>query len=538
MNSDKADLLEIRDLRAGFRKDDRINEVIHGVNLDLAAGETLALVGESGSGKTVTALSILQLYPKEIIGYTGGSINFDGTSILDASESQLRSLRGSAIGTIFQEPLTSLNPLHTMKKQLNESLVLHQDLDSARATPISLDWLKHVGLRDAERRLNAYPHQLSGGERQRVMIALAMINQPKLLIADEPTTALDVTIQAEVLLLIKKLQKETGMAVLFITHDLGIVKKFAERMAVMKDGYIVEEGLTEDLFSSPAHEYTKTLLETEPGEQSPESDDKASSLMEFRNLRVHFPIQRGFFRRTIGFVKAVDDVSAHVRQGQTLGIVGESGSGKTTLGKALLRLENSEGSIIFDGSPISDLAPGAIRPLRRKIQIIFQDPYGSLSPRMTAESIIGEGLGIHSIGNKSDREAMIIKAMEEVGLDSELRNRYPNQFSGGQRQRIALARALVLEPQLLILDEPTSSLDRTVQFQVIALLKKLQENNGLTYIFISHDMAVVRSLCHTVAVMKDGRIVETGSANRIFTSPQHPYTQKLLHTAFSPVVNT
>ena len=528
-------LLEIRGLHIGFRKGGNIREVVHGINLDIAPGDTLALVGESGSGKTVTAQSVLRLYPENLVAYTGGSIRFNGTSILEAAEADLQSLRGSRAGMIFQEPLSSLNPLHTIEKQLGESLALHQGIGAAEASPIILDWLKRVGLREAEKRLKAFPHQLSGGERQRVMIALAMINSPSLLIADEPTTALDVTIQAEVLALIKKLQAETGMAVLFITHDLSIVRRFAERVAVMQEGLIVEEGLTAEVFANPSHEYTRMLLDAEPGETSPDSDDSRNSIIEFRDLKVHFPIQRGFLRRTVGYVKAVDGVSAVIRRGQTLGVVGESGSGKTTLGKALLRLEQSEGEILFNGNRISDLDNKEMRPLRREIQIIFQDPFGSLSPRLTVERIIGEGLEIHGIGEKDERSDLIAAAMEEVGLDPDLRDRYPHQFSGGQRQRIALARALVLKPSLIVLDEPTSSLDRSIQFQVIELLKDLQSRHGLTYLFISHDMAVVRDLCHEVAVMKDGHIVESGPAATIFAEPQNPYTIQLLRTAFDPV---
>lgn len=531
-------LLRIRDLRIGFRKGDAVNEVVHGVDIDLDKGETLALVGESGSGKTVTAQSVLRLYPESLVSYTGGSIRFDGTSILDAGGDELRSIRGNKAGMIFQEPLSSLNPLHDIRQQLNESLFLHQGLDPSRATPVALDWLRRVGLRDAEKRLKAYPHQLSGGERQRVMIAMAMINNPKLLIADEPTTALDVTIQAEVLTLIKKLQAETGMAILFITHDLGIVGSFAERIAVMRDGYIVEFGETKTVFDKPKHEYTKALIDAEPGDVSPTLDEDKPVVAEFKDLKVHFPIQRGLLRKTVGYVKAVDGVSAAIYEGQTLGVVGESGSGKTTLGKALLRLESSEGSILYGGRSIENLDRNEMRPLRREIQIIFQDPYGSLSPRMSVERIIGEGLEIHDIVEKGEREELIIRAMTEVGLDPEIRGRYPHQFSGGQRQRIALARALVLKPRLIVLDEPTSSLDRSIQFQVIELLKGLQAKHRLSYLFISHDMATVRDLCHEIAVMKDGKIVESGPAEKIFSKPEHPYTQQLLETAFNPVFSS
>ncbi|MDF1567225.1 MAG: ABC transporter ATP-binding protein [Spirochaetaceae bacterium] len=533
--TDTTPLLEIRGLRIGFRKGEEINEVVHGVDLDLYPGDNLALVGESGSGKTVTAQSILRLYPENLVAYTGGSIRFAGTSILDATNPELRAIRGNEAGMIFQEPLSSLNPLHDIRKQLCESLALHRGLSLAEASPIALDWLRRVGLRDAEKRLTAYPHQLSGGERQRVMIALAMINEPKILIADEPTTALDVTIQAEVLSLIKRLQAETGMAILFITHDLSVVGRFAERVAVMQDGLIVETGDTETVFANPQHSYTKALLDAEPGDVSPKPDMNKPVIAEFRDLKVHFPIQKGFFRRTVAYVKAVDGVSAAIREGQSLGVVGESGSGKTTLGKALLRLESSQGEIVFQGHIISDMDRTEMRPLRKGVQIIFQDPYGSLSPRMSVERIIGEGLEIHNIGEKEDRLRLIDEAMREVGLDPSLKGRYPHQFSGGQRQRIALARALVLKPRLIVLDEPTSSLDRSIQFQVIELLKDLQTKHDLSYLFISHDMAVVRDLCHEIAVMKDGKIVESGPAERIFAAPEHPYTKQLLETAFNPV---
>jgi len=529
-------LLEIRNLRAGFLREGVLNEVLHGVSLSLAAGETLALVGESGSGKTVTAQSVLRLYPPDLVEYSSGSIVFDGISILDANNTELLSLRGARIGIIFQEPLSSLNPLHDIQKQLNESLKLHQNLNPKSAAPIALDWLTRVGLRNAAERLRSYPHQLSGGERQRVMIALAMLNNPKLLIADEPTTALDVTIQAGVLSLVKKLQIEKGMAILFITHNLSIVRHFAERIAVMQNGSIVESGNTEEVFKNPAHEYTRLLINAEPGELSPEADSDTHVLAELRDLKVHFPIQSGFFRRTVGHVRAVDGVSVAIREGQSLGLVGESGSGKTTLGKALLRLEQSEGEIIYDGKPISDLDRNAMRPLRRELQIIFQDPFGSLSPRMSVERIIGEGLQLHRIGSGAERLKLIQRAMEEVELDPALMKRYPHQFSGGQRQRIALARALVLKPRLIVLDEPTSSLDRSIQFQVIELLKRVQRNHGLSYLFISHDMTVVRDLCHEIAVMKDGLIVESGEARQVFSAPRHPYTKELIQTAFNPVL--
>jgi microcin C transport system ATP-binding protein len=404
---------------------------------------------------------------------------------------------------------------------------------AAEATPISLEWLRRVGLRNPEEQLKSYPHQLSGGERQRVMIAMALINEPKLLVADEPTTALDVTIQAQILELIKELQRELSMAVLFITHDLSIVRRVADRVAVMHDGRIVETNTVAEIFARPRDPYTRKLLEAEPKGNPPEPDPEREPVVQVENLRVWFPIQRGVLRRTRGHVKAVDGVSFTLRKGQTLGVVGESGSGKTTLGRALIRLESSDGDIWFDGQAVHELASKAMRPLRRQMQVIFQDPFGSLSPRMSVEQIIGEGLEIHKLGSPEERERLIIDTMREVGLDPEERHRYPHEFSGGQRQRIALARALVLKPQLLILDEPTSSLDRTIQFQVIELLKSLQQRHGLTYIFISHDLAVVKSLCHDIVIMRAGKIVEAGPAREIFARPQAEYTRELLTTAFA-----
>ena len=457
---------------------------------------------------------------------------FQGRDILAMGGEELRALRGSEIGIIFQEPMTSLNPLHTVEKQLGESLLLHQGLSGTRASEVSLEWLGRVGLRDPGNKMKAYPHQLSGGERQRVMIALALLNRPKLLIADEPTTALDVTIQAQVLTLIKGFQKELGMAVLFITHDLGIVQRVADRVAVMHDGVILEEKGVEEIFARPEHPYTRSLLETEPRSDSPVADLSLPEVMRARDLKVWFPIQRGFLRVTHGYVKAVDGVSFSVRKGQTLGVAGESGSGKTTLGRALLRLIKSEGEIHLEGVPVHSAGEEELRALRRSMQIIFQDPFGSLNPRMSAEQIIGEGLIVHGIGDPADREGMIVEAMREVGLDPGERHRYPHEFSGGQRQRIALARALVLKPTLLVLDEPTSSLDRTIQFQVIELLKSLQGKYGLSYIFISHDLKVLKSLCHDLAIMRGGKIVESGPAAQIFSDPQHPYTRELLATAF------
>jgi len=528
-------LLEIRNLHIVFHKGEETRQVVHGIDLSIAAGEILALVGESGSGKTISASAVLKLYPPNMLSYPKGSIHFDQNSILDGDETLLRRIRGNTAGMVFQEPLSSLNPLHSIQRQLLESLRIHQNLKSAQAAPIVLEWLRRVGLRDAEKRLNAYPHQLSGGERQRVMLALAMINYPKLLIADEPTTALDVTIQAEMLKLIKKFQNETGMAVFFITHDLSIVRQFAENIAIMQEGRIVETGKTVDVFTQPQHDYTKKLLAVEPGANPPSSDERKPNIVSLRDVKVHFHIRKGLLRRSVAVVKAVNGVSAELREGESLGIVGESGSGKTTLGKALLRLEDSTGDIVIDGRSISSLDRKELRPLRRNIQFIFQDPYGSLSPRLNVERIVAEGLEIHNIAAKNHWPNLVDQALTEVELDSNIKDRYPHQLSGGQRQRVALARSLVLKPRVLVLDEPTSSLDRSIQFRVIQLLKELQAKHNLSYLFISHDMAVVRDLCHCVTVMKDGKIVEKGTSQQIFTQPQHPYTQKLLEDAFNPL---
>jgi len=525
-------LVSVEGLRIAFRRGDRWSEVVHGVDFSIAPRETLALVGESGSGKTVSAQSILRLIPEHWISYPGGRVLFDGADVLSMGEPELRSLRGNDVGMVFQEPMTSLNPLHQIGRQVAETLILHQGLSVAAAKDKAIGWLERVGLRNAKERADAYPHQLSGGERQRVMIAMALANRPKLLIADEPTTALDVTIQAQILSLIKELQRELGMAVLFITHDLGIVRRMADRVAVMKDGEVVETAGAKALFSAPAHPYSKELIGSEPSGEAPQADAGAPVAAEARDLKVWFPVRRGFLRRVAGHVKAVDGIGFTLRRGTTLGIVGESGSGKTTLGKALLRLEKSEGEIFLDGKPFKLVDEKSLRPLRRKLQIIFQDPYGSLSPRMTVGDIVGEGLLIHRIGTKEERERMVDEALAEVGLLAEHKPRFPNEFSGGQRQRIALARALVLRPDILVLDEPTSSLDRTIQFQVIELLKRLQEKHGLTYLFISHDLKIVKSLCHYLLIMKAGKVVESGPAREVFAEPRDPYTKELLRTAF------
>ncbi len=526
-------LVSIRGLKVAFRHGADLREVIHGVDLDILPNETLALVGESGSGKTVTASSILRLLPAHQAVYPEGSIVFHQTrDLLALPEEELLRVRGNDIGMIFQEPMSSLNPLHTVEKQIAETLFIHRGISLDEARPEVLEWLTMAGIRSPEDRLKSFPHQLSGGERQRVMIAMALINRPKLLIADEPTTSLDVTIQDQILRLLKRLKDELDMAVLFITHDFSIVQRIADRIAVMRDGYLVEKGTAHQIFTDPQHEYTRELIEAELTEEPPEPDPAKEELLKLKEVKVWFPIQRGFLRVTKGYVKAVDGVTVEVRRGQTLGVVGESGSGKTTLGRALLRLESSRGEIYFRDTPLHKLSDSEVRPYRRSMQIIFQDPYGSLSPRLTVEKIIGEGLEIHDVGTPGEREEMIIRAMKEVGLDPETRGRYPHEFSGGQRQRIALARAIVLKPDFIILDEPTSSLDRSIQFQVIELLKELQAKYELTYIFISHDLKVVKTLCHNLIIMKDGKIVESGPARDIFSNPQDPYTRELLRTAF------
>ncbi|MDR0410860.1 MAG: dipeptide ABC transporter ATP-binding protein [Treponema sp.] len=522
-------LVEFRGFHAAFGKDGS-KEVVHGIDLVIDEHETFALVGESGSGKTVSGQAILRLLG---IRYSG-EILFEGKNVMTMKDAELRAMRGRDVGMIFQEPMTSLNPLHTIERQLAESLSLHQGLSRRAARSVSLDWLLRVGLRSAEKRLSAYPHELSGGERQRVMIALALLNKPKLLIADEPTTALDVTIQMQILDLIKVLQKEFGMAVLFITHDLGVVRRMADKVAVMKDGRIVETNTCAQIFAAPQQDYTKQLIYTDSRIESPTPDPSMPIVAKVKDVRVYFPIKRGFLRRVTGFVKAVDQVDFTLRKGQTLGIVGESGSGKTTLGKALLRLEKSRGIIRINGVEIQDMNESKLRPLRRSMQIIFQDPYGSLNPRMTVEDIVGEGLLIHHKGSKEERRSCVLAALREVGLDDEaFLFRYPHEFSGGQRQRIALARSLVLEPDVLLLDEPTSSLDRSIQFQVVNLLKDLQRQHGLSYIFISHDLRIVRLLCHNILIMKAGKAVEFGPTREVLQNPKEEYTRELLRTAFA-----
>jgi microcin C transport system ATP-binding protein len=525
-------LLEIRDLAVSFDTPTGEVRAVRGVSLDIDAGETVALVGESGSGKSVTALSILQLLPYPPARHPGGSIRFRGQELLGAAEPVLRRVRGDRIAMVFQEPMTSLNPLHTIEKQVNEVLLVHKELDRAAAHARTLELLALCGLADAERRLNAYPHQLSGGERQRVMIAMALANDPDLLIADEPTTALDVTIQAQILRLLRDLQARFGMALLLITHDLTIVRKAARRVYVMTEGEIVEAGGTAELFERPRHPYTRRLLEAQPKGPPPRGDDGAPVILAAQDVRVWFPVRAGLLRRTVDHIKAVDGIGLTVREGHTLGVVGESGSGKTTLGLALLRLLRSQGRIQFRGREIQGLPSRVLRPLRREMQIVFQDPFGSLSPRLSVGQIVGEGLRVHRLGAPTEQPALIERALREVGLDPETRDRYPHEFSGGQRQRIAIARALVLEPRLLVLDEPTSALDVSVQTQLVDLLRELQARHRLAYVFISHDLRVVRALSDEILVMRAGRVVEHGPSERVFAQPAHPYTKALLAAAF------
>jgi microcin C transport system ATP-binding protein len=523
-------LLDVRDLHVRFRQDGAMVHAVRGVSFHVDKGETVALVGESGSGKSVTALSTVRLLADNAV--TEGAVFYNGASMLDADGVALRKVRGNDISLIFQEPMTSLNPLHTIERQLAEALALHQGLSGAAARARIVELLTQVGIRDPESRLGAYPHQLSGGQRQRVMIAMALANGPDLLIADEPTTALDVTIQAQILDLLADLKAETGLSMLFITHDLTIVRRIADRVCVMKGGEIVEQGPTAEIFGNPQHPYTKMLLAAESaGAPAPVPDD-AKVVVETDHLKVWFPIKAGLLRRTVGYVKAVNDASLTVRAGETLGVVGESGSGKTTLALAILRLTALEGRVVFLGRDISRLHQSQIRPLRRQMQVVFQDPFGSLSPRMSAGQIIAEGLTVHAVDEGRDRRQLVAGIMAEVGLDPAMMDRYPHEFSGGQRQRIAIARALILKPQLIVLDEPTSALDMTVQVQIVAMLRDLQAKYGLAYLFISHDLKVVRALAHRVMVMKDGDVVEQGLAADVFAAPRSDYTRALIRAAF------
>jgi len=515
-------LLEVSDLRIAFGE----SEAVRGVSFDIRPGETMALVGESGSGKSLTALSTVRLLPSS--ARVTGSVRYQGQEMLTARARELRKVRGDDISFIFQEPMTSLNPLHPIERQIGESLALHQGLKGEAARPRIVELLTKVGIRDPESRLADYPHQLSGGQRQRVMIAMALANGPKLLIADEPTTALDVTIEAQILDLLKALQAEEGLSMLFITHDLGIVRRMADRVCVMKQGEIVERGETAALFASPQHPYTQLLLDSEPRGRPEPVPENAPEVLSGDRLRVWFPIRRGLLRKTVGHVKAVTDVSVDVRAGETLGVVGESGSGKTTLALALTRLIASEGAIRFGDRSVERLRGRALRPLRRDLQVVFQDPFGSLSPRMSVAQIVAEGLTVHGLRDTSrTMRDEVAEALRDVGLDPEAMDRYPHEFSGGQRQRIAIARAMILRPKVVTLDEPTSALDMTVQRQIVDLLLRLQRERGLAYLFISHDLKVVRAMAHKVIVMRAGEVVEAGSAEQIFEAPQHPYTQAL-----------
>ena len=527
-------LLDIKNLSVNFALPDRTVNAVQNISLNIEEGQTVALVGESGSGKSATALSILQLLPYPRATHPQGSITFKDTELLGAREDTLQKIRGRHISMIFQEPMTSLNPLHTVGKQVAETLEVHRGLRPTTARIQALELLHMVHLNEAESRFNAWPHQLSGGQRQRVMIAMALANKPSLLIADEPTTALDVTIQAEILHLLRKLQSDLGMAILLITHDLTIVRNLADRVYVMNKGALVENGSTEEIFTKPNHPYTKTLLNSQPKGNPAAPDLSHPTVARVQNLKVWFPLRRGVLRTTIGHIKAVNGVSLSVRQGETLGVVGESGSGKTTLGLAMLRLVSSEGVIEFEGKNIQGEKQKTLLPLRRRMQIVFQDPFASLSPRLSVQQIIEEGLKIHKIGSSvADRERIVSNSLTEVGLIPEDRHRYPHEFSGGQRQRIAIARAMVLKPDLLILDEPTSALDLSVQAQIINLLRTLQNQHQLTYIFISHDLRVIKSLANEVIVMKNGTIVEAGPTQSLFGTPRSEYTKSLINAAFS-----
>ena len=525
-------LLTVEDLSVAFRGGARETRAVDRVSFTIERGETLALVGESGSGKSVTALSILRLLDGAA-HHPGGKILFKGRDLLALPEREMRAVRGADITMVFQEPMTSLNPLHTIQRQIGEVLEIHRGLKGKAARKRILELLDLVGIRDAERRLGAYPHELSGGQRQRVMIAMALACEPDLLVADEPTTALDVTVQAQILALLADLQKRLGMAMLFITHDLGIVRRIANRVCVMLSGRIVEAGSVAQVFTRPQHEYTQRLLASEPTGRANPVPTHAEALVEAGPLKVWFPLKAGLLRRTVGHVKAVDGVRLVVRAGETVGVVGESGSGKTTLGLALLRLTESEGPIVFLGQRIEDRGPRTMRPLRKDMQVVFQDPYGSLSPRMSVGDIVAEGLAVQGlVQGSAERRALVAKALTDVGLDPAAMDRYPHEFSGGQRQRIAIARAIVLKPGFVVLDEPTSALDRSVQAQIVTLLRDLQRERGIAYLFISHDLKVVRALSNYVMVMQHGQVVEEGPAEAIFAAPKTDYTRTLFAAAF------
>tara|TARA_R110001592_G_scaffold138511_8_gene357832 strand:+ start:4697 stop:6388 length:1692 start_codon:yes stop_codon:yes gene_type:complete len=537
--------IQIKNLSVCFSQGENSIEAVKDVSLNLYKGETLAIVGESGSGKSVTAQAILALHPKQKVSYPSGEILFNGKDLLKISDAQMRSIRGAKIGMIFQEPMTSLNPLHTIEKQISESILLHNKQlaltavgsKNSKKTPLAIknkviELLSLVGIPSPEERLNAYPHQLSGGQKQRVMIAMALANEPDVLIADEPTTALDVTVQKQVLELIKSLQKKLEMSVILISHDLNIVKHYADSVVVMHHGKVIESGLTSDIFASPKEAYTEKLIHSDPKGKAHPIPENSPVILSSDKVNVWFPMKTSFWGKTTEYLKAANDISIQLKAGETLGIVGESGSGKTTFGLALLKLLPSTGTVLFEGKEIQALNQAEFRPFRRDMQIVFQDPYGSLSPRMSIFQIIEEGLLIHNISDKTGREKIIIEALEEVGLDADTRHRFPHEFSGGQRQRIAIARALVLKPKLIILDEPTSALDRTVQAQVVELLRDIQAKHGIAYIFISHDLAVVKALSHHVMVMKQGQIIEQNSCEAIFNSPKESYTKNLLEAAY------
>jgi microcin C transport system ATP-binding protein len=527
----EAPLLAVENLRVAFQNArGEATTAVDGVSFTLARGRTLALVGESGSGKSITALSVVRLQPHE--ARVTGAIHFKGEELLGASESHMRDLRGDAITMVFQEPMTSLNPLHTIAQQIGEILELHGMRGASAVTARTLELLTEVGIRDPEQKLGSYPHQLSGGQRQRAMIAMALANRPDLFIADEPTTALDVTVQAQILKLLKELQARHHMAMLFITHDLGIVRTLADDVAVMQNGKIVEAGPCADIFAAPRHPYTRALMAAEPKGKPAPSDKSAKAIVEVEDLKVWFPIKRGFFRKTIGHVKAVDGISLIVREGQTVGVVGESGSGKTTLGLAILRLIASRGRIVYLGKPIENYDFKAMRPLRRHMQIVFQDPYGSLSPRLSIAEIVAEGLGPECKLSYAQRRDVVANALADTGLDPKSMDRYPHEFSGGQRQRIAIARAMVLNPKFIVLDEPTSALDMSVQAQMVDLLRDLQQRHSLAYLFISHDLKVVRALASEIIVMRHGQVVEAGDAAAIFAKPHSEYTRALFKAAF------
>jgi microcin C transport system ATP-binding protein len=526
-------LLSVSDLSVAFHQQGRTSVAVDHVSFDIRRGECVALVGESGSGKSVSALSVMKLLPYPVASHPSGSIRFKGRELLSLSEREIRDIRGSDISIIFQEPMTSLNPLHTIERQITEILYLHNPISGRMARARTLELLTQVGIPEPETRLGSYPHQLSGGQRQRVMIAMALANEPDLLIADEPTTALDVTVQAQILTLLAEIRARLGMSLLFITHDLGIVRRIADRVCVMNGGKIVEQGPVEQVFTAPQHPYTKALLAAEPKPDPAPPCPDAPVVMSADDLKVWFPIKRGLLRSTIGHIKAVDGVSLAVRKGETLGVVGESGSGKTTLGLALLRLISSKGPIVFLGKNIQGLTFKDIRPFRRDMQIVFQDPFGSLSPRMSIGDIVAEGLSVHQPGlSRDQREVHVIKALNDVGLDPETRFRYPHEFSGGQRQRISIARAVVLEPSFVVLDEPTSALDMLFQAQMVALLRELQRKHDLTYMFISHDLRVVASLASHLIVMRNGKVVEEGAAAALFKAPKSDYTRALFAAAF------